>query len=517
MKYWCIQFLTIIFFATVFNYTFAQKQVKKYDVHVVLLAGQSNMVGAGNYYELDPETKQRIVKASKKVSLSYNGKTAQPLSYYNNTSGKQYNFSKRFGLELMLGATLSEAYPHQEFLFIKRAHGGTSLYGAWNPKWDKSKVLLTEKTEYKQQLKLYDLHISDINQNLEYLKKQSKSYKIIGLGWMQGESDTNNAIAAKKYKNGLKELVNAYRTDLNVPQMPFVLGQINALNRKVENGVDVVRTGMKKFVEQDYFSELVETSTDTLWNDYPKHKDNLHYNTEGLKRLGIAFANGFFDIQKRLNVDEFESIEQLKPGETIKFKAEGDTNMMYHVYTPSNFETSKKRPLIIAFSPGGNGLGILNKMKASVEKMGWILVGCDMLKNGMKNHSLEQKMEDELLNAIFKNIPHNTSRVYLSGFSGGAMRSYQLTTRRNEKFAGILAYGGWLGGDTYQDKPYQKGMRIAQVNGIKDMGANKWKDIDAKTLKKHQCTVKHFSHEGGHQVAPESVSTMAMEWLASKK
>ncbi len=76
--------------------------------------------------------------------------------------------------------------------------------------------------------------------------------------------------------------------------------------------------------------------------------------------------------------------------------------MIYNVYTPSSFNPSKLLPIVITFSPNGEGSRILNQMKASAEKYDWILVSCDKLRTGMKGLILEKQMEDEVLNDILK-------------------------------------------------------------------------------------------------------------------
>ncbi|MDW5288100.1 sialate O-acetylesterase [Formosa sp. PL04] len=505
----CNVILIILLF---FGYVTNAQNSKENRVEVVLLAGQSNMAGGGNYDELDEATKLRIEAVSDRVSLSFNGNPVKPLSYYDNKPSEKYPFLKRFGPELLLGVTLVEENPTKEFLLIKRSQGGTALYGSWNPDWTAEKAKAIEKGEKKQNLKLYNLHVADIRRNLDTLKAQGKDYRIYGLAWMQGENDAILEVAARGYNTNLKKLMQAYRTEFNTPEMPFVVGQINS-RYGIKEGAEMVREGMFKAVDFDYYAALIETSTDTSWSDFPKHTDNVHYNTEGQKRLGTAFANGFISIEKRLNVAEFQSDNQLKLNNTIKFKAEGETNMMYHVYTPSNFTSEEKLPIVIAFSPNGKGLGMVTKMQEAAEKYGWIVVGCDKLKNGMNDEALEQQMEDEVLDDILKNIPHDTNKIYLAGFSGGAMRAYSLTTRRPENFEGIIAFGGWLGGEEYQDKAYQNEMYVAIVNGTNDKGANKWNEIDAKTLIKNNCIVKQFSFEGGHQVAPVETIEQVFYWL----
>ncbi|MDO7136022.1 sialate O-acetylesterase [Algibacter lectus] len=259
------------------------------EVQVILLAGQSNMAGAGNYDELDDSIKARIKKVSNRVWVSQSNTEQKPLSYYNNKPSEKYNFTKRFGPELFIGLTLAEKYPNQEFLLIKEAKGGTSLYGAWNPEWSLEKAKEIEKGEAKQSWNLCEIHIESIKKNLALLSEKGKSYKIIGMTWMQGENDAILENSARNYAQNLKKLITKYRTEFEVKNMPFIGGQINS-HYGIKDGSDLVRKACIDVAKSDPFVKVIETVKDSPYNDYPKHSDNVHYNTEGLTRLGTAFA-----------------------------------------------------------------------------------------------------------------------------------------------------------------------------------------------------------------------------------
>lgn len=267
-------------------------------VHVILLAGQSNMAGAGNFNELSKKTKKRIQKAGKRIKVSYSGKSATPLSYFIKADPKnKYGFNEAFGPELFLGLELAKKNPKQEYLFIKRAHGGTALHGAWNPDWSAEKAQAVEKKGPKQALKLYDSHLNDIKKNLETLEEAGKTYEIIGLLWMQGENDAAKEVAALNYEENLKNLISHYRQAFNLPEMPFVMGQINSSYGRFKDGPAVVRQAMVDVAEADNKVEVIRTSMDRSWSDFPKHTDNVHYNTEGQLRLGKTFANRLMKLQ----------------------------------------------------------------------------------------------------------------------------------------------------------------------------------------------------------------------------
>ena len=212
-----------------------------------------------------------------------------------------------------------------------------------------------------------------------------------------------------------------------------------------------------------------------------------------------------------------EIVAKMQPGTIFTQLAKGETATTYHVYTPTKFNASNPPPMIIAFSPGGDGKGILGAVKDAAEKVGWIVVGCDKLSNALeKNPDLERKVEGELMADILASLAYNPARIYLAGFSGGAMRSYGLANRLKNPFAGILAYGGWLGGPKAQSLRYCNHMSVAMVNGRKDVAANSWSKGDTQTLKRSQCIVKEFPWDGGHAIPPKEITESAVLWLDSQ-
>ena len=266
-------------------------QTAKNDIQVVLLAGQSNMAGAGNYNELDDATRVRIEQVAPRVLLSLAGKPPKPLSYaVSKFHEGKYGFAETFGPELFAGLTLAEKNPSQEYLFVKTAHGGTALYGAWNPDWSAEKAAAVENNEQKRTTQFYNLHIEHTRSNLTRLEHEGKQYRIVGALWMQGENDAAREISAKSYEENLIALIKAYRNDLDEPKMPFVIGQINSTYGKFREGPKMVRNAMAQVSDSVPHAALIRTSTDPSWADYPKHPDNVHYNTEGQERLGRAFA-----------------------------------------------------------------------------------------------------------------------------------------------------------------------------------------------------------------------------------
>ncbi len=264
---------------------------KEEPLKILLLAGQSNMEGAGNYDELSSAEMEAFKVISKKVKLCSNSTAVAPLSYYEMPQkSKKYGFPRFFGPEFFIAKILNQKYPEQEFLFIKHSKGGTSLYGAWSPDWTPEKAQAVERKGEKQERRFYHEHIANIKHLTDSLAKAERDYEIIGIVWMQGENDAAKEVSAVTYGDNLRHLIAAYRRDVKVENLPFVFGQINSTYGRFKSGPAVVRKSMEKVAEKDAFCSMIPTSTDTSWSDYPKH-EGVHYNTEGQRRLGTAMAN----------------------------------------------------------------------------------------------------------------------------------------------------------------------------------------------------------------------------------
>lgn len=209
-----------------------------------------------------------------------------------------------------------------------------------------------------------------------------------------------------------------------------------------------------------------------------------------------------------------ETIARLKPDEIIRFRPPQDAGLNYLVKVATTFSPDKPPPMIIAFDPNASAFFMVEQIAPAAETFGWTVVGCNKLKNGMTNTRESEKYEDIFLEEILKNIPHDPEHIVLAGFSGGALRAYLISSRRKElNFAGIIAYGGWMGDGGYGLKRVRKNMRVAMINGTTDTHANSRIAPDTKRLEKDNGVVKTFPFPGGHLIAPPAITRQAIEWM----
>jgi len=231
---------------------------------VFILAGQSNMVGSGVVKEL-PESLRGEVE---RVVLRRGGKWV-PFRPVGN----------RFGPEVTFARGLAEAYPDAKLGIIKDATGGTSLL-AWAPDWSKEQA---ERTGNAARGPLYKKLMQQVQPVLE------EDVEIAGVLWMQGERDARFEPVAREYEENLRTLIAAFRRDTGRNELPFILGQVNPPPARYP-GQQFVREAQAQVAKKDQQAGLVSTE------GLPKHKDNLHYNTEGQLELGRRFAKKFLEV-----------------------------------------------------------------------------------------------------------------------------------------------------------------------------------------------------------------------------
>lgn len=240
---------------------YSKTLIAEKDYHVILFAGQSNMVGLGEIKVLDDRG------------------LADNITYYNfgmDTNLKTLHTT--FGPEVGVSRILSEQFPELNFVLIKYAVGGSSIED-WLP-----------KGETKQNK---DLKFGNLYENLlDTVAGITKNYntKIIAFLWMQGETDARQHISnSQNYENNFTKFIGSIRKDLGNDQLPFIYGKVNS-PREDGNGIDFIRLAQENIDAKVPNAFLINT------DDLPKFKDSLHYSSDGLLCLGDRFGNKIIEI-----------------------------------------------------------------------------------------------------------------------------------------------------------------------------------------------------------------------------
>jgi hypothetical protein len=258
-----------------------QKPERGKKIKVFLLAGQSNMEGRADGNKLTPQDRERLGKAQRRVQLAFNYEPIRALDVAKPSAeiAEIYKRDLIFGPELFFGITLSEAWPQEKILLIKRAEGGTSLHGCWNPDWRADKATAMGESGKP---KLYSALTAYVKQELSGYGEDE--YEICAMLWVQGESDAGNETAAAEYGNNLGNLVERIRHDVGRKTLPFLLFQV---------GHGKVVEGMRRTAREVPNVTLIPQSLDPVSLDFYEKMENGHYNHEGMRKLGHRFAELF--------------------------------------------------------------------------------------------------------------------------------------------------------------------------------------------------------------------------------
>jgi len=119
---------------------------------------------------------------------------------------------------------------------------------------------------------------------------------IKGVLWHQGETDSANEKFAETYESRLTNMFKDLRTDLGLPDVPIVVGQLGEFLAESPNKYP--------------YLETVRTAILHVPSVLPKvgyadsaglaHKgDKLHFDAEAAKELGVRFAKAMQDVQKK--------------------------------------------------------------------------------------------------------------------------------------------------------------------------------------------------------------------------
>jgi len=211
----------------------AAAQAGKTPVKVFILAGQSNMEGAGKI-KMDPNrnegkgTLEYMVKKSDKAArykhvVDKDGKWVVRedvwIWYLGRKGGLTVGYgarADRIGPEFQFGHAMGEALDNQ-VLLIKTAWGGKSLARDFRPPSSGGRV----GPFYTEMMK----HIKDVLGNLKTLfpDYDGRGYEIAGFGWHQGWNDGCNAGHVKEYEKNMANFIRDVRKDLGVKGLPFVI------------------------------------------------------------------------------------------------------------------------------------------------------------------------------------------------------------------------------------------------------------------------------------------------------
>ena len=221
-------------------------------IPIVILAGQSNMLGHGQLSDIE-------------------GPPLPP-------EVKLFDLNPRdgfFGPEVGFARSFTEHMKLDNLWLIKYAVGGSSLL-AWEPNWSAERAALTGDADKGPLYQRLIRHFAQV--------KSGSEVQVVACLWMQGESDSRFQKAAAQYKSNLTRLIAQMRADSDQSEMKFVIGLANPPQATFDYA-SVVREAQASVSRTVPNVSLFDTDGLT------KHEDDLHYDSAGQIELGRRFAH----------------------------------------------------------------------------------------------------------------------------------------------------------------------------------------------------------------------------------
>ena len=234
---------------------YGQKRDSSKPMEVYLLIGQSNMAGRGAIDAESQKTSTNILMLDK----SNNWVIAKdPVHFDKSYAG--------VGPGLSFAQVMLEGQKKTKIGLIPCAWGGSPI-----------KV-------WSQGAKYFENFPYD--EAIARAKIAMQKGELKGILWHQGESD-NDVEKSKIYFEKLKELVTNLRRDLNLPNLPFVAGEIGRFNKE-----DYINKIINRFPEEVEHTAVV--SSEGLVDK----GDHLHFDSPSSRELGKRYAKAMNELLK---------------------------------------------------------------------------------------------------------------------------------------------------------------------------------------------------------------------------
>lgn len=227
-----------------------------------LLIGQSNMAGRATIETVDTTTLSSVFLLNDKGEFEL---AQNPLNQYS-TVRKDLS-SQRLGPGYTFARTV-QSYYQDTVLLVVNARGGTALKSWLKGATDGYYEAAIERVRAAQQV--------------------SPNARLKAIIWHQGESNRDNYA---HYLSQLRKMVSDFRRDLDVPDLPFIAGDIGQWNG------DYTEIREKIAMIPDSIPNAWLVSSDDL-----KNIDEHHFDSRSQRKLGRRYALKYIEAESGIKI-----------------------------------------------------------------------------------------------------------------------------------------------------------------------------------------------------------------------
>lgn len=194
------------------------------------------------------------------------------------------------------------------------------------------------------------------------------------------------------------------------------------------------------------------------------------------------------------------------------------------IYTPSGMEAHQRYPVLVAFAPNGDAAFLVRFWQPFCEQHRWILYASKEYRNHRDMNRLYPQVKASLEDA-FATFPIDTSRVVMSGMSGGGSFAQAMSLEYPGLVSALIVNTGRIWDDVYA-RAYEarKGLpaRYGRSRRLVVFLASPT-DFRYEEMKRDALLLQHLGwrthwleFRGGHTYAPKATYTEALQWLTTQ-
>lgn len=252
-------------------------QVSSAPIDVVIMAGQSNMVGGGSASDLPAELRsQSDIRYSYLVNPDRARDPGLPDAFYTSDGWGDLipRNNTHFGPEMTFGRTVADAQPDRELALIKIASDATNLRTAW-------------RKGATGGPRLYQTLLDEVATALALLVDDGYEPTVTGVVWVQGSGDADlpHAVA---YQQHLTNLIANLRDDLANPDLAFVYNEYHIDSDR--DGVAEIRASQRNVAAADPLAGLINL------DDQDLRFDNIHFTSQTHQVAGQRLAQAYLAL-----------------------------------------------------------------------------------------------------------------------------------------------------------------------------------------------------------------------------
>lgn len=224
------------------------------NLEIYLLIGQSNMAGRADIEIQDQDTLKNVYLYTG-IDRKEWEPAANPLNKYS-TVRKDISMQK-MGPGYTFAREIAKARVDKQIGLVVNAKGGTSI-----AEWAPGEILYTEA--------------------VKRAKMAMKYGTLKGIVWHQGEANSSKPNA---YPEKIKELILSLRTDLGIPDLPFVAGQLSE-DKPERHAFNAIILTLPSLVSKTGVATTEGTTT----------MEGTHFNSASQRLLGERYAAEMLEL-----------------------------------------------------------------------------------------------------------------------------------------------------------------------------------------------------------------------------